>query len=90
MSNVELQLDLFEGQILTTEQENTVREFIDSKEKAAINRADYIKRLEETLKEAGFQRIQYVNDFKIVTKQNEQKSFGYGSNQFTTEVSYKA
>jgi len=89
MSNVELQLDLFEGQILTTEQENTVREFIDSKEKAAINRADYNKRLEETLKEAGFQRVQYVNDFKIVTKQNEKKSFGYGSNQFTTEVSYK-
>ena len=36
MSNVELQLDLFEGQILTTEQENTVREFIDSKEKAEL------------------------------------------------------
>ena len=89
MSNVELQLDLFEGQILTTEQENTVREFIDSKEKAALSRADYIKRLEETLKEAGFKRSQYVNDFKIVTRQNEQKSFGYGSNQFTTEVTYK-
>ena len=89
MSNVELQLDLFEGQILTTEQENTVREFIDSKEKAAINRADYNKRLEETLKEAGFQRIQYVNDFKVITRQNEKKSFGYGSNHFTTEVTYK-
>ena len=30
-----------------------------------------------------------INDFKIVTRQNEQKSFGYGSNQFTTEISYK-
>ena len=45
MSNVELQLDLFEGQILTTEQENTVREWIKEKEEYAMNRADYMKNL---------------------------------------------
>jgi len=33
MSNVELQLDLFEGQILTTEQENEIQEWIESQEK---------------------------------------------------------
>jgi len=88
MSNVELQLDLFEGQILTTEQENTVREWIEEKEKFAINRANHIKNLEKTLKEAGFQKVQYVNDFTLVTKTNEEKSFGYGDERFTTEVSY--
>ena len=46
MSNVELQLDLFEGQILTTEQENRVREWIQEKEEYAMNRADYMKNLE--------------------------------------------
>ena len=88
MSNVELQLDLFEGQILTTEQENEIQEWIESQEKNAMERADYIKRLETTLKEAGFQKVQYVNDFTLVTKTNQERSFGYGDNRFTTEVSY--
>ncbi len=88
MSNVELQLDLFEGQVLTTEQENTVREWIEEKEKYAMKRADYIKTLETTLKEAGFQKVQYVNNFTLVTKTNQERSFGYGDNRFTTEVSY--
>ena len=88
MSNVELQLDLFEGQILTTEQENTVREWIEEKEKFAMKRADYIKNLEIELLGAGFQKVQYVNDFTLVTKTNEERSFGYGDNRFTTEVSY--
>ena len=88
MSNVELQLDLFEGQILTTEQENTVREWIEEKEKYAMKRADYIKNLEIELLGAGFQKVQYVNDFTLVTKTNQERSFGYGDNRFTTEVSY--
>ena len=88
MSNVELQLDLFEGQVLTTEQENTVREWIEEKEKFAMKRADYIKNLEIELLGAGFQKVQYVNDFTLVTKTNEERSFGYGDNRFTTEVSY--
>ena len=88
MSNVELQLDLFEGQILTTEQENTVREWIKEKEEYAMRRADHIKNIETTLKEAGFQKVQYVNDFTLVTKTNEERSFGYGDDRFTTEVSY--
>jgi len=88
MSNVELQLDLFEGQILTTEQENTVREWIEEKEKYAMKRADYIKNLEIELLGAGFQKVQYVNDFTLVTKTNEERSFGYGDERFTTEVSY--
>jgi len=88
MSNVELQLDLFEGQILTTEQENTVREWIEEKEKFAMKRADYIKNLEIELLGAGFQKVQYVNDFTLVTKTNQERSFGYGDNRFTTEVSY--
>ena len=88
MSNVELQLDLFEGQILTTEQENEIQEWIESQEKNAMERADYIKNLETTLKEAGFQKVQYVNDFTLVTKTNQERSFGYGDNRFTTEVSY--
>ena len=88
MSNVELQLDLFEGQVLTTEQENTVREWIEEKEKFAMKRADYIKNLEIELLGAGFQKVQYVNDFTLVTKTNQERSFGYGDNRFTTEVSY--
>ena len=88
MSNVELQLDLFEGQVLTTEHENTVREWIEEKEKYAMKRADLMKTLETTLKEAGFQKVQYVNDFTLVTKTNQERSFGYGDNRFTTEVSY--
>jgi len=88
MSNVELQLDLFEGQILTTEQENEIQEWIESQEKNAMERAEYIKNLETTLKEAGFQKVQYVNDFTLVTKTNQERSFGYGDNRFTTEVSY--
>ena len=88
MSNVELQLDLFEGQVLTTEQENTVREWIEEKEKFAMKRADYIKNLEIELLGAGFQKVQYVNDFTLVAKTNEERSFGYGDERFTTEVSY--
>ena len=53
---MEKQLDLFEGVILTQEQEQMIKEFIANKEKDAQEAFDYNRRLQSVLVEAGFKQ----------------------------------
>lgn len=67
MNTEVMQLDLFEGVVLTTEQEQMIAEFKQDTAKRAERRAVEIKQNEEMLIEAGFLRnVDFKNTFEIV------------------------
>ena len=71
-----MQLDLFEGVILTQEQEQMVKEFIAKKEKVAEEAFNYNRRLQSTLVEAGFiEGKDFKNTFETVTITADDKIF---------------
>ena len=83
------QLDLFEGLVLTTEQQEKVDSFIKWENKKAQEEFQNNQRKEELLVEAGFIKgINYDSKFELVTKTWE-KVFGYGEDKFQTEVTYQ-
>lgn len=64
---MEMQLDLFEGVVLTTEQEQMIAGFKQDTAKRAERRAVEIKQNEEMLIEAGFLRdVDFKNTFEII------------------------
>jgi len=84
------QLDLFEGLVLTTEQQEKIDSFINSQAKNAVVSQENINRTMLLLDEAGFvQGVDYNSNFEIyeVTKERE---FGYSYNNtnFEHEVTY--
>ena len=81
MSNTEtMQLDLFEGKILTTEQRLEIQKFIERCDKEVVERQEENIRTQLLLDRAGFsQGIDYVNDFKVFEKTYEH-TFGYNYN----------
>ena len=84
------QLDLFEGLVLTTEQQEKIDSFINSQAKNAVVSHENINRTMLLLDEAGFvQGVDYNSNFEIyeVTKERE---FGYSYNNtnFEHEVTY--
>jgi hypothetical protein len=83
------QLDLFEGLVLTTEQQEKVERFIKWENKKAQEKFKENQRKEELLVEAGFIKgINYDSKFELVTKTYEHV-FGYGEDKFQTEVTYQ-
>ena len=85
-----VQLDLFEGLVLTTEQQEQVDSFIKSQAKNAVVSQENINRTMLLLDEAGFvQGVDYDSNFEVykVTKERE---FGYSHNNtnFEYEVTY--
>ena len=84
------QLDLFEGLVLTTEQQEQIDSFINSQAKNAVVSQKNINRTMLLLDEAGFvQGVDYNSNYEVheVTKKRE---FGYSYNNtnFKHEVTY--
>jgi hypothetical protein len=84
------QLDLFEGLVLTTEQQEKINSFVRSEAKRAVVSQENINRTMLLLDEAGFvQGVDYDSNFEVyeVTKERE---FGYSYNNtnFNSEVTY--
>ena len=86
------QLDLFEGVVLTQEQEQMIKEFIANKEKDAEAAFNYNRRLQSVLVEAGFkQGIDFKNTFETKTTTADEVTLGshYRDNQFVAkDVTY--
>jgi len=89
---MEKQLDLFEGVILTQEQEQMIKEFIASKEKSAEEAFNYNRRLWSVLVEAGFKEgVDFKNTFetKVITSDEVTLGSYYRDNQFVAkDVTY--
>jgi len=90
MSNLENQLDLFQGVLLSTKQEQEVSTWIERQAKNAVDKQDEANRIMLMLDRAGFvQNEDYKSNFEVfeVTKERE---FGYSYNNtnFEKEVTY--
>lgn len=92
MNTEVMQLDLFEGVILTQEQEQMIKEFIANKEKDAQEAFDYNRFLQSTLVEAGFkQGVDFKNTFetKVITADEVTIGSYFRGNQFEAkDVTY--
>lgn len=91
MKNVGQQLDLFEGILLTAEQEQMVAEYKSNCEKNTLYYQNQYERLEQLLIENGFIKgVNFVNTFKIKTVTDE-VSLGsdWRKNRFETEITRK-
>ena len=90
MSDVNNQLDLFQGVLLTTKQEQEVATWVENQAKRAVKGQDEINTISLMLDRAGFvQGTDYDTNFEVfeVTSKRE---FGYSYNNtnFTKEVTY--
>jgi Fe2+ or Zn2+ uptake regulation protein len=84
------QLDLFEGLVLTTEQQEQIDSFVKNEAKRAVVSQENVNRTMLLLDEAGFvQGVDYNSNYEVyeVTKKRE---FGYSYNNtnFEHEVTY--
>jgi len=90
MSNLENQLDLFQGVLLTTKQEQQIATWVEGMAKRAVALQDEVNTIMLMLDRAGFvQNEDYKCNFEVfeVTKEQE---FGYSYNNtnFEHEVTY--
>ena len=78
MTNTEtMQLDLFNGVVLTTKQQEQIDSFINNQSIKAVQTQEFVSKTMLLLDEAGFvQGVDYNSDFEVyeVTKKRE---FGY-------------
>ena len=84
------QLDLFEGLVLTTEQQEQIDSFIERQAKGAIRTQEGINRTMLLLDEAGFvQGVDYGCNFEVeeVTSKRE-FGYSYDNTNFEHEVTY--
>jgi hypothetical protein len=89
MSNTEtMQLDLFEGKILTDEQRLEVQKYIGACDKEVVRKQDENRRVQLLLDESGFkQGIDYVNNFEVFEKTyNHEFGYSYDNTQWESEV----
>lgn len=90
MSNLENQLDLFQGVLLTTEQEQEVATWIENQAKRAVKSQDEVNTIALMLDRAGFvQNRDYKCNFEVF-EVTQEREFGYSYNNtnFTKEVTY--
>ena len=89
MSNTEtMQLDLFEGKILTTEQQIEINSFIKRQSKNAVSAQKNVDKITLMLDEAGFVYGQdYSSNFEVEEVTRETR-FGYGYNN--TDYEFEA
>ena len=89
MSNTEtLQLDLFEGKILTNDQRLEIQQYISKCDKEVLRKQNENREIMLLLDEAGFrQGIDYVNDFGVDVKTYEHE-FGhcYNNTEWVAEL----
>ena len=90
MSNLENQLDLFQGVLLTTKQEQEVATWIEKQAKRAVEAQDEVNTIALMLDRAGFvQNRDYKCNFEVF-EVTQEREFGYSYNNtnFTKEVTY--
>lgn len=84
------QLDLFEGILLSPEQEKQAVEFVERRKRQVEDRKKVMEQIESQLLAAGFIKdIHFVNDFKteIITKEVS-LGYSYNNTQFKVELTY--
>ena len=88
MSN-EMQLDLFEGKVLTTEQRLEVQSYIERGDKEVVRKREENIKIQLLLDRAGFREgIDYINDFDVSEKTyNHEFGYSYNNTQWEAEVS---
>jgi hypothetical protein len=87
------QLDLFEGILLTPEQEKMVADFLNKQKNANENDKTRNQQNEKLLVDNGFiYGMDFVNDFNIktVTRSVTLGYYRYDNTQFETELTYEA
>lgn len=84
------QLDLFEGILLSPEQEKQVASFIQRRKEQTEFRIGAVKQVESQLLAAGFIKgNHFVNDFKVETITTDVTlGYSYNNTQFTVELTY--
>jgi len=90
MSNLENQLDLFQGILLTTEQEQEVATWIENQAKRAVKSQDEVNTIALMLDRAGFvQNRDYKCNFEVF-EVTQEREFGYSYNNtnYEYEVTY--
>ncbi|MDB4414442.1 hypothetical protein N9265_00260 [bacterium] len=89
MSNA-IQLDLFHGKVLTTEQQEEVNKFIKNQAERAIKAEKRNSKIMLMLDEAGFVYGQdYSSDFEVKEVTREQRfGYGYNNTDYEFEVTY--
>ena len=90
MSNLENQLDLFHGVVLTQEQENEVKTWVENQAKRAAEHQENINRIMLMLDEAGFvQGKDYECNFEVHEVTREQQfGYSYNNTNYDYEVTY--
>jgi hypothetical protein len=84
------QLDLFEGILLSPEQEKQVMGFVERQKNTAEFRIKAVKQVESQLLAAGFIKDNhFINDFKVETITTDVTlGYSYNNTQFTVELTY--
>jgi hypothetical protein len=84
-----VQLDLFEGKVLTNEQRLTIQSYIKTCDKEIVRKQNENRGIQLLLDEAGFrQGIDYVNNFEIYEKTYDHEfGYEYNNTQWEAEVS---
>jgi hypothetical protein len=81
-----VQLDLFEGKILTSNQRLEIKQYIDQCDKKVLRKQNENRSIMLLLDEAGFkQGIDYINNFKTF-KETDNFEFGYSYNNTQWEA----
>jgi len=89
MSNTEtMQLDLFEGKILTNDQRLEIQQYISKCDKEVVRKREENIKIQLLLDRAGFREgIDYVNDFGVDVKTyNHEFGYSYNNTQWEAEV----
>tara|TARA_R110000782_G_scaffold779_1_gene2564 strand:+ start:223 stop:957 length:735 start_codon:yes stop_codon:yes gene_type:complete len=80
----------FDFKMLSKEQEERVASFVASRKDTAIRKEKEIKYIVNLLVEAGFvEGVDFVNDFERLGLVTDNRSFGYGDDEFKTEVQFE-
>ena len=84
-----VQLDLFEGKVLTNEQRLEIQNYIAKCDKEVVRKQNENRGIQLLLDEAGFrQGIDYVNNFEIYEKTYDHEfGYEYNNTQWEAEVS---
>lgn len=84
------QLDLFEGILLSPEQEKQAIDFVERRKTQVEGKKREIERIEDQLLAAGFIKDKhFVNDFKVETVTKEVTlGYSYNKTQFKVELTY--
>ena len=80
------QLELLK--VLSQEQQNEVDRFVERQNHHVVDRIESMEKMVDMLKEAGFNQGKNFSCTYEVNKETSERSFGWGDNKFTAEVTF--